>query len=77
MQVGLEKTQLIQAYDNSLKTIWIMMCALSKVGLLVRLFINGCNLDQEHKTLQGLDTGKRAAEPEIAENNTHTNTALA
>jgi hypothetical protein len=56
MQVGLEKTQLIQAYDNSLKTIWIMMCALSKVGLLVRLFINGCNLDQDaYKYSPGLD----------------------
>lgn len=52
------------------------MYALSNVGPLVGLFTNGCSLDQEHKTLQGLDTGKRAAEPEIAENNTHTNTAL-
>jgi hypothetical protein len=34
MSEGLEKTQLIQAYADGLKTIWIVMCVLSGVGLV-------------------------------------------
>jgi hypothetical protein len=55
MQEGDEKTQLVKAYSDSLQIIWIVMCALSAVGLLVSLFTKAYSLNQEHKTLQGLD----------------------
>ena len=57
MEAGLERTQLIQAYADSLKTVWIVMCALSAVGLLASLFTKGYSLDQEHKTIQGFQEG--------------------
>ena len=66
MQAGTEKTQLIQAYADSLKTIWIVMCALSAVALLASLLTKGYSLQQEHKTLQGFHEEK-VSDPESAE----------
>lgn len=64
MQDGPEKTQLIQAYADSLQIIWIVMCALSGVGLIAGLFTKGYSLNQEHRTLQGLDQGNHPQDPE-------------
>jgi hypothetical protein len=66
MQAGTEKTQLIQAYADSLKTIWIVMCALSVSALLASLLTKGYSLQQEHKTLQGFHEEK-VSDPESAE----------
>jgi hypothetical protein len=66
MQAGTEKTQLIQAYADSLKTIWIVMCALSALALLASLLTKGYSLQQEHKTLQGFHEEK-VSDPESAE----------
>jgi hypothetical protein len=63
MAEGSEKTQLIQAYADSLKTIWIVMCALSGVAMVANIFIRGYSLEQEHKTLQGFHEDK-AEDPE-------------
>jgi MFS family permease len=63
MQEGAEKRQLIQAYADSLKTIWVVMCALSAVALVANLFIKGYSLEQEHKTLQGFHED-RVEDPE-------------
>ena len=68
MQEGTEKTQLIQAYADSLKTIWVVMCALSAVALVANVFIQGYSLEQEHKTLQGfhedrVEDSEKDAEP--------------
>jgi MFS family permease len=70
MNDGTEKTQLIQAYADALKYIWIVMCALSAVGLLASLFTKGYSLQQEHKTLQGFDHGKPLHDPEAADSGT-------
>jgi hypothetical protein len=67
MQDGVEKTQLIKAYADSLQIIWIVMCALSAVGLLVSLITKSYSLNQEHKTLQGLDEGRHPQDPEAKE----------
>ena len=67
MQEGEEKTQLVKAYADSLQIIWIVMCALSAVGLLVSLLTKAYSLNQEHKTLQGLDDGRHPADPEAKE----------
>jgi hypothetical protein len=64
MQEGTEKTQLIQAYADSLKIIWIVMCALSAVAMVANVFIKGYSLEQEHKTLQGFDHGNRVQDLE-------------
>lgn len=67
MQEGTEKTELIKAYADSLKIIWIVMCALSAAGLAVSLFTKAYTLNQEHKTLQGLDQGRHSDDPESKE----------
>ncbi|PSS12750.1 hypothetical protein M430DRAFT_107574 [Amorphotheca resinae ATCC 22711] len=64
MPAGLAKTQLIQAYTDSLKIIWAVMCALSGVALAASLFTRGYTLQQELKTLQGFDDGKRVKDLE-------------
>ena len=48
-----QKAQLIQAYADSLKVVWIVMCALSAAALLSSIFIKGYSLDREHNTEQG------------------------
>jgi hypothetical protein len=53
MSEGLEKTQLIQGYADGLKTIWIVMCVLSGVGLVASLWTKGYSLNQGLNTLQG------------------------
>lgn len=53
MQEGTAKAQLIQAYADSLKTIWLVMCVMSGVAMIANAFIKGYTLEQEHKTLQG------------------------
>lgn len=58
MAEGEMKDQLIQAYADSLSTIWIVMCALSAVGMVASLWTRGYSLTQEHKTLQGFHEEK-------------------
>ena len=53
MADGVEKEELRQAYADSLKTIWLVMCALSAAAMVANIFIKGYSLNQEHKTLQG------------------------
>jgi len=67
MEDSLEKTQLIQAYADALKMIWVVMCALSAVGLVASLATKGYSLNQEHKTLQGFKDKERLADPEKSE----------
>jgi hypothetical protein len=76
MEVGIEKTQLVQAYADSLKTIWIVMCALSAAGLLASIFTKGYSLNQEHKTLQGFHEN-RVVDPEADPSTNGTQAALA
>ncbi|KAJ8058131.1 hypothetical protein OCU04_012989 [Sclerotinia nivalis] len=59
MKEGLEKSQLKEAYADSLKMVWIVMCALCGAALVSSLFVKGYSLEVEHKTLQGLKEEKR------------------
>jgi len=67
MEAGTEKTQLVQAYADALKVIWIVMCALSAVAMFASMFTKGYSLDQEHKTLQGYHHEKKTSDPESGE----------
>ncbi|TGO26401.1 hypothetical protein BPAE_0060g00160 [Botrytis paeoniae] len=68
MDEGLEKTQLKEAYADSLKMIWIVMCALCGAALVSSLFVKGYSLEVEHKTLQGLKEEKKGDMEAVAEN---------
>lgn len=48
------KTELIQAYADSLKIVWIVFCALCGICTLASVFIKYVSLDREHGTTQGL-----------------------
>lgn len=67
MPEGVAKTQLVKAYSDSLQIIWIVMCALSAVGLLASLLTKSYTLNQEHQTLQGLDDRRHPVDPEAKE----------
>jgi hypothetical protein len=53
MAEGVEKTQLKQAYADSLKIIWVVMRALAGAALIAGCFTKGYSLEQEHTTQQG------------------------
>jgi hypothetical protein len=59
MAEGAEKTQLKQAYADSLKIIWVVMCALAGAALIASCFTKGYSLEQEHTTQQGYHEGER------------------
>ena len=61
-----QKAQLIQAYADSLKTIWVVMCALSAVALLSSAFVQGYTLDVAHETEQRFEGHRKVASVEEA-----------
>jgi MFS family permease len=63
MADGIEKTQLIKAYADSLDTVWIVMTALSAVAFFASLWTKGYSLTQEHNTKQGFHEEK-SSDPE-------------
>lgn len=64
MEDGLAKTQLIQAYADSTKAIWIVMCALAGVAGVSSCFINGYGLDPPLVTAQGFAPGEKKGDVE-------------
>lgn len=59
-----QKAQLVQAYADSLKTIWIVMCALSAVALLSSFAVKAYTLDIEHQTEQGFESERKKEDVE-------------
>ncbi|PMD33262.1 MFS general substrate transporter [Hyaloscypha variabilis F] len=53
MQPGLAKTQLIQAYADSIKVIWVTMCGLAGVALMTCFFVREYSMDMQLQTEQG------------------------
>ncbi|KAJ5463669.1 hypothetical protein N7475_008613 [Penicillium sp. IBT 31633x] len=54
MADGDDKANLKQAYTDSLRTVWIVCCAVSGVALLISLFTEHYDLDRALETNQGL-----------------------
>ena len=63
MEAGIEKTQLIQAYADSIKMIWVVMAALSGAVFASSVFVKGYSLNQKLETLQGFNHGDREEDP--------------
>ncbi|MCJ1381293.1 hypothetical protein MMC17_004403 [Xylographa soralifera] len=61
-----QKAQLVQAYADSLKIIWVVMCALSGLALLSSAFVKGYTLDVKHETEQHFEGHKKVANVEEA-----------
>ncbi|KAL9134462.1 MAG: hypothetical protein Q9175_004356 [Cornicularia normoerica] len=64
MQHGPARTQLIQSYADSLKYVWIVMCALAGVALLSSFLIKGFELDRALETEQGFQVEKTTVDEE-------------
>jgi len=54
MPSSLEKMQLIQAYADSLKLVWVVLCVLSGMALLGSFWVRPKTLDQVLNTEQPL-----------------------
>lgn len=65
MEDGLAKTQLITAYADSLKIVWVVMCGLAGIGGFVSLWTKENSLDQLLVTNQGFDHGKKEKDTEM------------
>jgi len=63
MPEGRDRSDLIQAYADSLRMIWVSLLAFSAAAMFLGVTIRGYTLNQEHKTEQGL-VGRSAVGPE-------------
>ena len=61
MESGDAKTQLIQAYADALKIIWVVMTALSGIVVVSTFFVKAYSLEQKLETKQGLAGGEKKA----------------
>ena len=59
------KDELVQAYADSLKVVWVVMCALSGLGLFLSLFIQKQSLDRALVTEQGLQSTQKSEKEAI------------
>ena len=64
MQHVAARTQLVQSYADSLKSVWIVMCVLAGVALLSSFFIKGFELDRALETEQGFQVAKTNTDEE-------------
>jgi hypothetical protein len=55
MPAGQTKQELRQAYTDSLKVVWAVMCALSGVAFIGSVFLKKTSLEREHRTEHGVD----------------------
>jgi len=67
MEEGLMKTQLVQAYANSLKVVWVSMCGLAAVALLTSFFVKEFSLQQEMVTEQGFKHKTKVVDSEASD----------
>ncbi|KAK8054465.1 major facilitator superfamily domain-containing protein [Apiospora phragmitis] len=74
MQAGLEKTELVQAYADALKVVWMVMCVLSGVAMIGSFFIKHISLDREHKTQHGIINVESSDSSQTTEKPPHTST---
>jgi hypothetical protein len=54
MNDGFEEEHLIQAYAESLRIVWAVMCVLSGIAMLGSFWVIPVNLDRKLDTSQGL-----------------------
>ncbi|RFU35015.1 hypothetical protein B7463_g1332, partial [Scytalidium lignicola] len=64
MPHGLERTQLVQAYADSLKIVWAVMAGLAGAALLTNFFVKAYSLDVALDTEQGFAGKKKVVDVE-------------
>ena len=64
MAQGEARQQLVQAYADSLKTVWAVMCGFAGVALLVSFLTRGYDLDRALETEQGFQEEVKVGDEE-------------
>ncbi|KAL9095161.1 MAG: hypothetical protein Q9165_002417 [Trypethelium subeluteriae] len=62
MSDGAQKQELLQAYADSLQTVWLVMCILSGVAMIGSFFVKRVSLDRELDSEQKLQASKQKGE---------------
>ena len=63
----MQHADLIQAYADALKVVWVVMCALAAFAGLTSFWIKGLDMNAPLSTEQGFTEPKKAADPEKEE----------
>jgi hypothetical protein len=66
MPDGEAKDNLVHAYADAIRVIWIVMCALAGVAMIASFFMKSYSLDQTLQTAQGFDGDKKREKDEEA-----------
>ena len=61
---GEAKEQLIQAYADSLKSVWVTMCGLAALAMFTSLFTKGLDLNKPFETEQGFQEHPKVKDEE-------------
>lgn len=67
MEEGVAKTQLVQAYADSLKVVWVTMCGLAAVALVSCWWVEAYSLNIEMATEQGFVHEKKVKDVESSD----------
>lgn len=67
MADGLAKTSLLQAYADSLKIIWVVMCGLAATALVTNFAVKAYTLEVAIETEQGFRGKDKVVDPESSE----------
>jgi hypothetical protein len=59
LEKGPARDELVQTYANSLKSVWVLMCAISAIGLALTLLIRSYSMDKPLETEQCFVNGRR------------------
>jgi hypothetical protein len=66
MTLGQSRDNLIHAYANALKVVWMAMCILSFIALLTTTLVKAHSMNQKHETEQGFDLQQRCRDSEVS-----------
>jgi len=64
MAPGVDRTDLIQAYADSLKVVWLVMCGLAAVAMVASFLTEGLDLNRPLETEQGFQHKSKSADEE-------------
>ena len=67
MEKGTARSQLVDAYADSLKVVWVTMCGLAAVAFFTSFFVKGYSLDMEMLTEQGFKHQGKVADVESSD----------
>lgn len=65
LQAGARRDELVRAYVDALKMVWLVMCAISAAGLALTLLVKSFSMDKKLETEQGFVGEQRGGERDL------------